>query len=175
MSRGSMNGIVAPGSHNVYDCSHIRLKEDHERRPIWIIWLQGVDGQDDENRIILEAFSPEYKNATDFLIAIAEPVSRPSHIHEYKLTKFSLYAAASVGLSDTDIEMVLDRFCKNESIPQEVLEFIRLHCSSYGKAKIVLKANNYYIEAKTTKEKPIAWYDLKTREGYYGEINANEG
>jgi len=24
-------------------------------------------------------------------------------------------------------------------------------------------------------EKPIAWYDMKTREGYYGEINANEG
>jgi hypothetical protein len=24
-------------------------------------------------------------------------------------------------------------------------------------------------------DEPIAWYDLKTREGYYGEINANEG
>ena len=30
---------------------------------------------------------------------------------------------------------------------QEVLEFIRLHCSSYGKAKIVLKSNQYFIEA----------------------------
>jgi len=95
----------------------------------------------------LEAFSPEYKNATDFLIAIAEPVSRPSHIHEYKLTKYSLYAAASVGLTDTDIEKVLDRFCKNRQIPPDVLDFIKLHCSSYGKAKIVLKSNQYFIES----------------------------
>ncbi len=118
MSRGSMNGAVASVSNpNFYDCSHMQLKEDHEHRPIWIIWLQGNDERTDDNRIILEAFSPEYKNATDFLIAIAEPVSRPSHIHEYKLTKYSLYAAASVGLSDTDIEKVLDRFCKNKTIP----------------------------------------------------------
>ena len=24
-------------------------------------------------------------------------------------------------------------------------------------------------------ETPIAWYDMKTREGYYGEMNVNEG
>ena len=61
----------------------------------------------------MEAFSPVYKNATEFLIAIAEPVSRPAHIHEYKLTKYSLYAAASVGLTDKIIEDVLMRLCKN--------------------------------------------------------------
>ena len=133
--------LVGMGNPNHYDCSHLALKDDHELRPLWIIWLQGNDQRTDDNRIILEAFSPEYKNATDFLIAIAEPVSRPSYVHEYKLTKYSLYAAASVGLTDTDIEKVLDRFCKNRQIPTEVLEFIRLHCSSYGKAKIVLKSN----------------------------------
>ena len=150
LSRGSLNNInnvVLSGGHNVFDCSQIPLKPDHERRPIWIIWLQGKDGEEDNNRIILEAFSPEYKNASDFLIAIAEPVSRPAHIHEYKLTKFSLYAAASVGLTDTDIEGVLMRFSKNLHIPHQVVEFIRLHCSSYGKAKIVLNSNQYFIEA----------------------------
>ena len=145
--QASVVGVGGGHPSNVYDCSHLALKDDHERRPLWIIWLQGNDQRTDDNRIILEAFSPEYKNATDFLIAIAEPVSRPSHIHEYKLTKYSLYAAASVGLTDTDIEKVLDRFCKNRQIPQEVLEFIKLHCSSYGKAKIVLKSNSYFIEA----------------------------
>lgn len=67
----------------------IKLKEDHEKRPIWI----SPDG-----KIFLEAFSPLYKQATDFLIAIAEPVSRPTFIHEYALTPYSLYAAGSVGL-----------------------------------------------------------------------------
>lgn len=110
-----MNNVVIPmTNNNLFDFSReIKLKPDNESRPIWIIWLQGKDGEDDNNRIILEAFSPEYKNASEFLVAIAEPVSRPAHIHEYKLTKFSLYAAASVGLTDTIIEGVLLRFCKN--------------------------------------------------------------
>ena len=45
-----------------------------------------------------QAFSPVYRHAHDFLIAISEPVCRPEHIHEYKLTSYSLYAAVSVGL-----------------------------------------------------------------------------
>ena len=72
----------------------IQLKEDHDKRPIWIA---------PDYRIFLESFSPLYKAATDFLIAIAEPVSRPTYIHEYVLTKYSLYAAASVGLTKNDI------------------------------------------------------------------------
>jgi DNA excision repair protein ERCC-3 len=46
----------------------MELKEDHAKRPLWI-------GND--CLILLEAFSPLYKVATDFLVAIAEPVSRP--------------------------------------------------------------------------------------------------
>jgi hypothetical protein len=76
------------------DYSHLKMKEDHECRPLWIA---------QDNLILLEAFSPLYKVATDFLIAIAEPISRPVHIHEYVLTKYSIYAAASVGLSDVEI------------------------------------------------------------------------
>lgn len=72
----------------------IRLKNDHEKRPIWIA---------PDHRLFLESFSPIYKEATDFLIAIAEPVSRPSYIHEYVLTPYSLYAAVSVGLTRDDI------------------------------------------------------------------------
>ena len=69
----------------------IKLRDDHEKRPIWI----APDG-----RIFLEAFSPLYRQASEFLIAIAEPVSRPTYIHEYVLTAFSLYAAGSVGLHE---------------------------------------------------------------------------
>jgi DNA excision repair protein ERCC-3 len=58
-------------------------------RPIWVC----PDG-----RIFLETYSPVYKQASDFLIAIAEPVCRPECVHEYTLTPHSLYAAVSVGL-----------------------------------------------------------------------------
>lgn len=82
----------------------MQLCKDHELKPIWI-------GQD--CKIFLEAFSSHYKVASDFLVAIAEPLSRPTFIHEYKLTKYSLYAAASVGLTDEDIINKLEHFCKN--------------------------------------------------------------
>lgn len=96
--------------------------------------------------IFLETFSPVYKNAHDFLIAIAEPVCRPEHIHEYKLTAYSLYAAVSVGLQTHDIVEYLRRLCKT-SIPKGIEEFIRLCTLSYGKVKLVLKHNKYFIES----------------------------
>ena len=83
------------GKYEFHDYTQmVTLKEDHEKRPIWI----SPDG-----KLFLEAFSPLYRAATDFLIAIAEPVSRPKFIHEYMLTPYSLYAAVSVGLSKEDI------------------------------------------------------------------------
>lgn len=96
--------------------------------------------------IFLETFSPVYKNAHDFLIAISEPVCRPEHIHEYKLTAYSLYAAVSVGLQTHDIIEYLRRLCKT-SIPKGIEEFIKLCTLSYGKVKLVLKHNRYFIES----------------------------
>jgi len=37
---------------------------------------------------------------------------RPAHIHEYKLTPYSLYAAVSVGLEAEDIIEMLNRLSK---------------------------------------------------------------
>ncbi|KAK6777657.1 hypothetical protein RDI58_024375 [Solanum bulbocastanum] len=53
----------------------LELKPDHENRPLRVC----CDG-----RVFLETSSPIYHQASDFLIAIAEPVSRPNSIHEYK-------------------------------------------------------------------------------------------
>ena len=74
------------------------------------------------------------------------------------ITRYSLYAAASVGLTDQIIEDVLLRLCKNKEIPSQVHEFIVTHTSSYGKAKVVLKNNQYFIEAsdRQTMDKLIA-------------------
>ena len=52
---------------------------------------------------------------SDFLIAIAEPLTRPDSIHEYRLTPHSLYAAVSVGLTTQTIVEVLQRMSKASS------------------------------------------------------------
>lgn len=115
----------------------MELKLDHNSRPLWVA---------PNGHIFLESFSPVYKHAHDFLIAISEPVCRPEHIHEYKLTAYSLYAAVSVGLQTNDIIEYLKRLSKT-TIPQGIIEFIQLCTLSYGKVKLVLKHNKYFVES----------------------------
>lgn len=117
--------------------SQMVLKPDNTSRPLWVA---------PNGHIFLESFSPVYKHAHDFLIAISEPVSRPEHIHEYKLTAYSLYAAVSVGLQTHDIIEYLKRLSKT-SIPDGIIEFIKLCTLSYGKVKLVLKHNKYFVES----------------------------
>ncbi|OQV16193.1 TFIIH basal transcription factor complex helicase XPB subunit [Hypsibius exemplaris] len=116
--------------------AQMELKGDHASRPLWV----APDGH-----IFLEAFSPVYKHAQDFLVAISEPVCRPERIHEYKLTAYSLYAAVSVGLQTADIIEYLKRLSKTD-LPKGIEEFIRLCTSTYGKLKLVLKQNRYFVE-----------------------------
>nr|XP_012154391.1 PREDICTED: DNA excision repair protein haywire isoform X2 [Megachile rotundata] len=103
--------------------SQMILKPDCASRPLWVA---------PNGHIFLESFSPVYKHAHDFLIAISEPVCRPEHIHEYKLTAYSLYAAVSVGLQTHDIIEYLKRLSKT-SIPDGIIKFIKLCTLSYGK------------------------------------------
>lgn len=118
--------------------NQMTLKPDSDSRPLWVA---------PNGHIFLEAFSPVYRHAHDFLIAIAEPVCRPQHIHEYKLTAYSLYAAVSVGLQTNDIVEYLQRLSKCD-IPAGIIEFIQLCTLSYGKVKLVLKHNRYLVESK---------------------------
>ncbi|XP_040083746.1 general transcription and DNA repair factor IIH helicase subunit XPB [Oryx dammah] len=113
------------------------LKDDHTSRPLWV----APDGH-----VFLEAFSPVYKYAQDFLVAIAEPVCRPTHVHEYKLTAYSLYAAVSVGLQTSDITEYLRKLSKT-GVPDGIIQFIKLCTVSYGKVKLVLKHNRYFVES----------------------------
>ncbi|CAM0882203.1 unnamed protein product [Alopecurus aequalis] len=119
------------------DFTKLELKPDHVNRPLWAC----ADG-----RIFLETFSPLYKQAYDFLIAIAEPVCRPESMHEYNLTPHSLYAAVSVGLETTTIISVLSKLSKTK-LPREIIDFIHGSTANYGKVKLVLKKNRYFVES----------------------------
>ncbi|XP_038874425.1 general transcription and DNA repair factor IIH helicase subunit XPB1 [Benincasa hispida] len=119
------------------DFSKLELKPDHANRPLWAC----ADG-----RIFLETFSPLYKQAYDFLIAIAEPVCRPESMHEYNLTPHSLYAAVSVGLETETIIAVLSKLSKAK-LPKEMIDFIYASTTNYGKVKLVLKKNRYLVES----------------------------
>lgn len=126
------------GEGGAVDYSYLPLKNDSESRPLWVC---------EDGKIILEAFSPIASQAEDFLVAISEPVTRPQHIHEYKMTPYSLYAAVSVGLETKDIIETLNRLSK-VPIPPNIVRFIEDCTTSFGKVKLVLKHNRYFIESQ---------------------------
>lgn len=108
---------------------------------------------------------------------------RPSFIHEYKLTSYSLYAAVSVGLQTEDIievclildsrssrlisyllsaglepivqsysdhtyrQSLLRLMPSKVPVPDAITTFIRERTLSYGKVKLVLKHNKYFVES----------------------------
>ena len=75
------------------------------------------------------------RQATDFLIAIAEPVCRPEYIHEYLITPHSLYAAVSVGLDTRTMLQVLATLSK-VPLHKDVDAFIRECTENYGKVRV---------------------------------------
>lgn len=126
------------GEDGIFDfSSSLKLKKDHVRRPCWVC----PDGI-----LYLEAFHELYTSAYDFLVAIAEPVARPEYIHTYKLTPYSLYAAVATNIETTAILKTLDKLSKN-NIPTSVLKFVQDCTQRYGKAKLVLKQNKFYVES----------------------------
>jgi len=84
------------------------LRPSHERRPLWVC---------PNRHVFLESWSPVYKQACDFMIAISDPVTRPQYVHEYVITQYSLYAAASLGLDTEDILQGLRKLSKTEVDP----------------------------------------------------------
>ncbi|PNY06127.1 DNA repair helicase xpb1-like protein [Trifolium pratense] len=131
------DGFSRETEGKIKDFSQLELKPDHVNRPLWAC---------DNGRIFLETFSPLYKQAYDFLIAIAEPVCRPESMHEYNLTPHSLYAAVSVGLETETIIAVLNKLSKTK-LPKEMIKFIHESTANYGKVKLVLKKNRYFVES----------------------------
>ncbi|TBU09736.1 DNA repair helicase Rad25 [Hamiltosporidium magnivora] len=119
-----------------FSYEELKMKEMYNMCPLYV----NYDGL-----IILETFSPLFKQATGFLIAISEPVSRPSQIHEYRITAYSLYAAVSVGLTTNDILTTLERFSKNY-LSNGLIKYITECTESYGKAKLIMKQSRYYVE-----------------------------
>lgn len=114
------------------------LKPDHHLRPLWIDPQNG--------KVVLETFAPSFKAAQNFLINIAEPQSRTTNMHEYTISPHSLFAAVSVGLTENDIVSQLELYSKTK-VPQNIKEFVHEVTQSFGKVRLVLKHNKYFIES----------------------------
>ena len=62
------------------------------------------------------------------------------------LTPHSLYAAVSIGLETATIISVLDRLSKTR-LPKEIQWFVRESTENYGKVKLILQRNAFFVES----------------------------
>jgi len=119
------------------DLRKLQLQPDHPKRPLWVC---------PGGRVIFETFHPQAAQVADFLIAIAEPVSRPEAVHEYQMTVLSLSAAVSTGVDVEQIVKLLVGLSKNV-LDEDFLRFIREQGRSIGKLKLVLRGGRHFLEA----------------------------
>ena len=126
-----------------------------------------------EGRIILETNSLYYSQTAEFLIAISEPIHRTLNFHEYQLTIYSLYAAASMNIKTEEILSILEAICIN-SLPIEVENYIKKNTETYGKVKLILKDQKYYIQCKDTTTKNFLLKNSVIANSYYLQVKKKE-
>ncbi|OIR58268.1 MAG: transcription factor TFIIH complex ERCC-3 subunit [Amphiamblys sp. WSBS2006] len=100
----------------------------------------------EKGKIFAETFTPEFPLTQEFLGVVAEPLSRPKHIHEYHITQYSLHAACALGLGAEKIIAGLAHLSKTP-VPDKIKTAIQAAADTYGRVKIVLTHNRHFIES----------------------------
>jgi DNA excision repair protein ERCC-3 len=127
--------------------------------------------------VLLETDSPFYEEARDTLSGFAEMVKSPEFIHTYKLTRLSLWNAASAGLRAEEIIRDLKRFSKHEP-PQIVINRVNDWGNRYGKVKLlmengmfIMRCDDKYIAAELESNKNVEQYLIQRIDDLNFEAN----
>lgn len=106
-------------------------------KPLWVF----PDGF-----ILFETFSNSFREIEDFLITIAEPVSRTKLIQEYVITPYALYAAVTCGMNGKDLTKILRKLSKN-LLPKTIFRMILISTKFFGKVHLILFRNKHFVYA----------------------------
>ena len=99
-----------------------------------------------DHTVLLEVDHPRYEEARDSLLAFAELVKSPEHIHTYRLTPLSIWNARSAGLQS---EEIATRLCdlSRYQVPENVLTEIRERASRYGRLRLMADEKGLLLAA----------------------------
>eukprot|EP01063_Lacrimia_lanifica_P017712 TRINITY_DN24737_c0_g1_i1.p1 TRINITY_DN24737_c0_g1~~TRINITY_DN24737_c0_g1_i1.p1 ORF type:complete len:664 (+),score=269.26 TRINITY_DN24737_c0_g1_i1:126-2117(+) len=121
-------------------------------RPLWAT-MAASDQPDSEGPrvavVVVEAFHALFKRAQDLMEMIAEPKSRTSCMHMYKLTENSLYTAISLGMSGDDVITRLEELAKRP-LTDDIKEYIVVTSSRAGKVRLVLDTKRVTVRRPDT-------------------------
>lgn len=117
--------------------------------------------------ILLEMDHPLYEQARDTLSGFAELVKSPEYIHTYRLTRLSLWNAASAGIPPEKVLEELQRFAKHDP-PQIVVSRIFDWGKRYGRVQLLIESGNFilrcadqFVAAELENTKAVAKYLIR--------------
>ncbi len=116
-----------------------------------------------DRTILLDVHSPFASQCRDEIMAFAELVKAPEHIHTYSISAISLWNAKSAGLDTEQILQRLDTWSKFP-IPQPVENYIQDVSSRFGKLVLepyseqsfVLKISDLFIAKAITSNQKLS-------------------
>ncbi|MDR0355933.1 MAG: helicase-associated domain-containing protein [Deltaproteobacteria bacterium] len=127
--------------------------------------------------MLLAVDHPQYEEARDALSGFAEMVKSPEYVHTYKLTRLSLWNAASAGLSTDQVIDQLRRFAKHELPPLVVTRVVDWG-KRYGRVKLlleddkfILRCDDEYLAAELANTKGVAKYIRQTLDAVSFEVD----
>ena len=89
-----------------------------------------------DRTLLLDVHAPRAKECASALIPFAELVSSPEHLHTYRISRLSLWNAASAGFTSKKVIEVLADFSRYE-LPQAVTAWITETEERFGRLRLV--------------------------------------
>ncbi len=98
-----------------------------------------------DHTILVEVASPRYAEARDALLAFAELVKSPEHVHTYRITPLSIWNARSAGRDGDQIVDALEVFSRFP-VPDNVRRSVVDLASRYGRVRLVRSGDALLLE-----------------------------
>ena len=111
--------------------------------------VQGVD------TLLLEVASPRFEEARSRLLAFAELIKAPEHVHTYRMTALSIWNARSAGVTVDDIAGTLHEFSRYP-VPDATLVELTTHASRFGKLRLLAGDDGLVLESRDDESLEIA-------------------
>ncbi len=111
--------------------------------------VQGVD------TLLLEVASPRFEEARSRLLAFAELIKAPEHVHTYRMTALSIWNARSAGVTVDDIVATLHEFSRYP-VPDATLVEINTHAARFGKLRLLTGDDGLVLESHDDESLEIA-------------------
>jgi DNA excision repair protein ERCC-3 len=116
-----------------------------------------------DKSVLLEVDNPKYEDARDSLARFAELVKSPEYVHTYRITPLSLWNAAAMGMTPSEVVEALEEFAKYP-IPSNIAREIVDYMSRYGQLSLYKEGPDLLLICENEDLAEEIWAHKKVQE-----------